>query len=379
MNITREVAMFLGAGASKPFGALLTNQILPEIMKKLKDGTLFTSKNDRDTLKNFLVQLMPGIENIKNPSHVLITEVLSLIDYMLLSDFVPAPTAKAEELKSCRMLLERAMLNVIPGRHNRPGEDNTQTELKRLGEWMYETGNKSGLSLISTNYDEIVECELYKPFMGGGDRPFDAVNKGINFGLSWRDGERDVVFHPPADSHHSVLKLHGSIDWMKCDLCGWIVCNDNYTLDKGHLAGVGVEEKNPNNTCNCGHWPLRPVVIAPSLVRDIRDINILNVWKNACEELRTASYWYIIGYSLPIDDYAIRAMLIRALKSRKTPPKIHVYQWGDQPEMQDRYGAFLGECDFQPTGMEGFIKDVVNKGLHITAPRAQVEKLSVSA
>src|SRR5204863_271949 len=114
MSITREVAMFLGAGASKAFGALLTNQILPEIMKKLKDGTLFTSRSDRDTLKNFLVQLMPGIEEI-NPAHVLITEVLSLIDYMLLSDFVPAPTTKAEELKSCRMLLERAMLNVIPG------------------------------------------------------------------------------------------------------------------------------------------------------------------------------------------------------------------------------------------------------------------------
>ena len=122
-------------------------------------------------------------------------------------------------------------------------------------------------------------------------------------------------------------------------------------------------------------------MIAPSLVRDIRDINILNVWKNACEELRTARHWYIIGYSLPIDDYAIRAMLIRALKSRETPPTIHVYQQGDQPEIKDRYRAFLGlgNCHFHTTGMDGFIKEVVDKGLHTIASHGQAETLSVSA
>jgi len=372
--------MFLGAGASSHFGAPVTKQILPKLMKKLKDETLFARQADRDTLKNFLTELMPGIESI-NQENVLITEILSLIDYMLLSSFVPAPMTRAEHLNSCRMLLERAILDLLPGVHNRPDENQIQPDLKRLGRWMYEAGNSSGLSLISTNYDEMIERELYSCFMQDGDRPFDKVNTAVNFGMSWRDGERDMVFHPPANSRHSVLKLHGSVDWMKCDLCGWIVCNDDFTLHEKSFCAVPVEALTPSNTCNCGHWPLRPVMIAPSLVRDIRDINLLSIWKDACEELRTADRWFIIGYSLPIDDYAIRSMLIRALRSRKAPPKIAVYQWGNQPDIHDRYRAFLGECSFHTTGMKGFIADVVDKGLYSGGPppASDIQDMSVSA
>jgi NAD-dependent SIR2 family protein deacetylase len=163
-----------------------------------------------------------------------------------------------------------------------------------------------------------------------------------------------------------VLKLHGSVDWVKCDLCGWIVCNDDYFFGQQPYHIVSYRKKGPENTCACGHWPLRPVIVAPSLVRDIRDINILTVWKAAFEELRTADRWYMIGYSLPIDDYAIRSMLIRALKSRKDPPVIEVYQWGDNVETRSRYRAFFGErCAYHDSGMEGFIEEVVNRGMYV--------------
>jgi NAD-dependent SIR2 family protein deacetylase len=174
------------------------------------------------------------------------------------------------------------------------------------------------------------------------------------------------VFYPPTDSRHSVLKLHGSVDWMKCELCGWIVCNDVYSLQGVPYHSASYEQQDADNTCTCGHWPLRPVIIAPSFVRDIRDINILTIWKTAFEELRTADRWFLIGYSLPIDDYAVRSMLIRALKSRKTPPAIEVYQWGESPETESRYRAFFGrDCVYHKDGMEGFIEKVVDARLFL--------------
>jgi hypothetical protein len=112
-------------------------------------------------------------------------------------------------------------------------------------------------------------------------------------------------------------------------------------------------------------------MVAPSLVRDIRDINILNVWKSACEELRTADHWFMIGYSLPVEDYAIRSMLIRALKTRKSRPQIDVYLRHRNPETEARYGAFLGEFTYHTTGMEGFIAEVVDKRLYVDAPELQ--------
>jgi hypothetical protein len=59
-------------------------------------------------------------------------------------------------------------------------------------------------------------------------------------------------------------------------------------------------------------------------------------------------------------------MLIRALKSRKSPPKIDVYQWGDNLETESRYRAFFGgNCVYHRSGMQGFIKDVVDTGLFL--------------
>jgi hypothetical protein len=103
-------------------------------------------------------------------------------------------------------------------------------------------------------------------------------------------------------------------------------------------------------------------------VRDIRDIYILGVWKAAFEEMRVADRWFMIGYSLPVEDYAIRSMLIRALKSRKSPPRIDVYQWGENPETESRYRAFFGaECVYHKDGMQGFIKGVVDTQMLLDA------------
>jgi NAD-dependent SIR2 family protein deacetylase len=362
-----RVAMFLGAGASKAFGTPLTSEILPTIKERLSAGTLFSGERgheDRQQLGQFLSEVMPGIKSA-DAQYVIVTEILSLIDYMLLSAFVPSPRTNAEQLHLARILVERAILEVLEWPYDPGNEQTVPAELSKLARWMYEIGNESSLAIVSTNYDETIETELYRQFICKDDevRPFDKVNQAISFGLSWRDGPSGKVFNPPIDPRHYVLKLHGSVNWLKCDLCGWIVCNDENSFAKTHfyLSSYGVQTT--LNTCECGHWPLRPVIVAPSLVREVRDINLLSVWKVAHEQLRVADDWFMIGYSLPIEDYAIRAMLIRALKSRKQKPRIQVYQWGQNRETEARYRAFFGDdCVYHTSGMQGFIRDIVGAG-----------------
>ena len=81
-------------------------------------------------------------------------------------------------------------------------------------------------------------------------------------------------------------------------------------------------------SCHCGHGALRPVIIAPSTVRQIQDTNILLVWQRSLEALRDSEVWYIIGYSLPREDLAIRSILMRAYHARGygDPPEVHVVQ-----------------------------------------------------
>src|SRR4051812_28504314 len=83
----KKVALFLGAGLSKHFGFLLTNQIFPAILDRLRAGTLFgpdpaanpspdggpdydggrgsgdaaKEQRNRDTLDRLLRKLMPGL------------------------------------------------------------------------------------------------------------------------------------------------------------------------------------------------------------------------------------------------------------------------------------------------------------------------------
>jgi NAD-dependent SIR2 family protein deacetylase len=373
---TPRVAMFLGAGASKHFRAPLTKEILPEIMRRLATGSLFEKAHENQALQRLLRKLLPGIESLqpKEQEHVLITEILSLVDYMLLSAFVPAPRARADELQEGRMLLERAILDATTTcRYDRSHSTTVPDRLRELARWMYLVGQESSLALVSTNYDELIESAFYWSFMDRtGDRPFDIVNTSVNFGMSWRD-TNGSIFHPPQNYRHSILKLHGSVDWVKCDLCGWIVCNDDFFFSTAPNHYAFLTAHDGKDTCTCGHSPLRPVIIAPSLVRDIRDINILDVWKAAFEELRTADYWYMIGYSLPIDDYAIRSMLMRALASRglQRQPSIEVYQWGTDEVTSARYRAFFGpNCIYHTTGMQGFLDDVVKKNMFLTRPSA---------
>lgn len=160
----------------------------------------------------------------------MITEILSLVDYMLLSAFVPAPRARADELQEGRMLLERAILDATTTcRYDRSHSTTVPDRLRELARGMYLMGQESSLTLVSTNYDELIESAFYWSFMDRtGDRPFDIVNTSVNFGMSWRD-TNGSIFHPPQNYRHSILKLHGSVDWVKCDLFGLIVCNDDFS------------------------------------------------------------------------------------------------------------------------------------------------------
>jgi len=53
------------------------------------------------------------------------------------------------------------------------------------------------------------------------------------------------------------------------------------------------------NSCHCGHGIPRMKMVAPSLVRDVRDHVLLEIWRSSVQLLRLAKRWVITGYSFP--------------------------------------------------------------------------------
>jgi hypothetical protein len=121
------------------------------------------------------------------------------------------------------------------------------------------------------------------------------------------------------------------------------------------------------NVCWC-EGLLRSLLVTPSVVRDVRDANLLGIWKAALEDLRMADEWIFVGYSLPAEDISIRSLLLRAWHARRrTRLRVKVVQF-ERNAADDctpsatfsRYRMFfpstaLKETDYSRGGVQEFI------------------------
>jgi len=96
--------------------------------------------------------------------------------------------------------------------------------------------------------------------------------------------------------------------------------------------------------------------VAPSIYRTVRDANLLEVWKNTLQLLIEADEWFLVGYSLPSEDIAIRSMLVRAFHARKPHerPRVTVVQFGN--DARPRYELLCPACVYLDAGLAAWLQ-----------------------
>ena len=375
----KKIAFLLGAGASKAYGVPVTAELLPLILKRIKKYTLFDDAQKRNDLKNFLLGMMPRLLadfEKEDKSLPLVTDVLSSVDYMILNSSDPFPMGRTKNLSYFRKLLVTAILEVLDRIKYSARENEV---LERFAHIIYSNKIKAGkghqVSLISTNYDCRLEYEIFNELENWWDENeedtdlSESYEAGVDFGISWRDPFEDRILSIPQSPTYSIYKLHGSTNWLKCNVCGYIFINpftDIYILE---------DDKGVNSECYCSKSRLKSHIVAPSLVRDIREPNLLHIWKQATETLRTADEWIVIGYSMPPEDIAIKTMLIRAFNARVKKPDITVVQFEKElintkgnnynSKIRDNYSLYFdhAENDFQYRykGLADFLDELEKK------------------
>ncbi|MDI9312184.1 MAG: hypothetical protein QM535_18360 [Limnohabitans sp.] len=342
-------AIFLGAGASKAFGLPLTGEIFPLIIQRLKSKQLFKGNStEQNELSNFIKRLYPGLVKIRKNKYPLITDTLSLLDHLLNTGNYFWGKSETKDIIFYKGLFEKAIFEVleIPFKKNSASHiDETPPILKQMGNWIYQNHKDIFFSIISTNYDITVEEELYSRFKDN-QHP---ISQLVDFGINWRDPGKDKIHLRPLEPAIGIYKLHGSTNWLKCNLCNHIYINI-----KGNIYHQAFrEEIDTKNTCHCGNAPLSTLIVAPSLARIIYDNNLPHIWNNSFERLRRASEWIIIGYSFPPEDLNIKSMLVRAFNARVEKPQITVVQKGKG--FKSRYNAIFGETVYLEGGLEEFM------------------------
>jgi hypothetical protein len=179
------------------------------------------------------------------------------------------------------------------------------------------------------------------------------IAERIDFGFQWLHPEAAnmVIMSRPRVPMVSVLKLHGSTNWLRCPLC------DNIYVNPWGPIWVQAFKAatDTSNVCHCSSTRLEVQIVSPSYVREMREPNLLSIWKSALDELRAADEWLIVGYSFPDEDLAVRALFTRAYGSREHRPHITVVQ-RDEAAFS-RYDAFFAPeaLTYCVGGLEGFL------------------------
>ena len=243
-------------------------------------------------------------------------------------------------------------------------------------------------SIISLNWDNILESEIYK----------ECLNFNINKTNNNQKVLPDYCFYDypyKQDDNHipstnikakgfkniKFLKLHGSINWLECPICGRIFIDNQREI----AIESCIEQQCPHCSMNSKQTydsTLRNIIITPTFMKSLDNLHIKNIWHNAFLELSEATKVVFIGYSFPNADFEMRCLLKKSLSS-DTKIEVVLHQ-SDNPVgiknmlssrlsssecdsilnkidfPENRYKSFFGDqnINFIYSGFEDFIKTI---------------------
>ncbi|MHC4726473.1 MAG: hypothetical protein ACYS17_04525 [Planctomycetota bacterium] len=184
-------------------------------------------------------------------------------------------------------------------------------------------GSKSKDSIITLNYDLIIDYTLYdnSPRNGMGklshgcllDRMYSLLGETVLY-----HGKRPSIYH----EHRELgfyLKLHGSIDWIYCPNG---TCANNQLAFPNWLGSDAVHNM-PGDICNlCGSL-LKNVIVPPTMHKTFEKFPKMGLlWSLAYRELSRADKIVIFGVSFAHSDYYLRWLFKKALTERANKPVI---------------------------------------------------------
>ncbi len=238
---------------------------------------------------------------------------------------------------------------------------------QRFAAHLLETRMRDGqqsdpVSVISLNWDSLLE-ESFFDLLGetGGIRKADIDHCVYTTPL-------DNSKHIPSTKQKAaglynlkVLKLHGSISWLRCPNSNHLYTalgseKDPYELYLRDRPSPFIAEKFPDSARSQNPPLLEPYIITPTYTKVFDQPHIQTTWHNAYVELREASRIVFVGYSLPEADYHFRTLLRRAIRT-ETEIEVILYKNDrevkleeievpdDEPEMNDFVERKLRELE----------------------------------
>ncbi|EOT7837962.1 TPA: hypothetical protein ACP31J_001102 [Pseudomonas aeruginosa] len=219
---------------------------------------------------------------------------------------------------------------------------------------------KDPVSVISTNWDILLDNSIYKSLHSGYG--YNGVVDYCCY-ISSRDKSDETVV-PGLEKlgqggfNVKLLKLHGSLNWLQCPRCARLYAK---FFEKEAIQNFD----SPTSCRHCdnnfpeehGRHILAPNLIMPTYLKDLSNPQYRIIWQNAGIEISEADEIVFIGYSLPYADFEMRQLLSRM--TRKSA-RIHVVDYQameNREKVISHWSKFFGkrEIKFSFDGAKSFI------------------------
>lgn len=177
-------------------------------------------------------------------------------------------------------------------------------------------------SIITTNWDDVFERSLYRlcnQYNSTKQKNQQRVCPDLcfyNYDINQKDDHiPSIQVKAKGLKNIKVLKMHGSLAWLECPKCKRIFTD---------FADEIASEEFANTTCpfcqdavkTNGDSPvLRSLILTPTFMKSLDNLNIKNIWHNAYIDISEADQIVFIGYSFPDADFEMRCLLKKATKN----------------------------------------------------------------
>jgi hypothetical protein len=156
------------------------------------------------------------------------------------------------------------------------------------------------VTFLSFNYDLLI------------DNAIAFTGRTVDYGTTFANPLS--LLGPPIE----LLKLHGSLNWLRCPICGALTNTGN---EKGASYPTELRARCQTSDCNS---ETTPIVIPPTFFKIMSDFHLQQIWHTAGKRLVAADRIYFCGYSLPDADMHVRYLLKRAEVNRRTAPEVFI-------------------------------------------------------
>ncbi len=348
-----ETVVVLGAGATKSCGGPLTNEILHDM---LKDKSAPDTTEKLNKLEGFLTQVFRLPTDANNQDFPGLPLFMSLLDTALERRQSFHKGWDVAQISEIRQAMELGIFELLERKLNQAQTTNHHSLLSRLYPPPVEP------HVISLNYDLLIDTAM----MFYSEQYDNHDGRLPNYCC---DIQTEFYKSEPR-RFGTLLKLHGSLNWLHCKTCHRLEIGAseskrflkvlNRLLGSGAQATLDTVYLSKGSPCQICSSEMRPLLVAPSHLKDYRNPHLMQIWYEAERILRQSKRVIFIGYSLPDDDLEVVYLFKRAL-AHLEPAQITVVEYAltnpplNGHEVGRRYRALFGDVSWHPEGIDNWL------------------------